>query len=126
MNDNILQYKGFCGTIDVSIEDACLHGKVLFIDDLVTYEAETVAQLKLEFESAVDDYLATCLKLGRPANKPFGGTFNVRIGPELHQKVAKHAALKGTTINDIVKKALTMWLGDPEPREVVHKHANAT
>lgn len=110
MKDNILRYKGFTGSVETSIEDNCLHGKVLFIDDLVTYEAQTISQLKAEFESAVDDYVATCEKLGRKANKSFSGTFNVRIGPELHQKVARHAAREGTTINDIVKQALVECL----------------
>ncbi|MEM5789704.1 MAG: type II toxin-antitoxin system HicB family antitoxin [Syntrophobacteraceae bacterium] len=119
MNNNILRYKGFSGSVKASIEDGRLHGRVLFIDDLVTYEGETITQLKAEFESAVDDYLSTCRQLGREPNKPFSGTFNVRIGPELHQKVARHAAFSGTTINDVVKKAVAECLKDPEPHEIV-------
>ena len=37
-------------------------GKILFIDDLVTYEAASPATLQKEFEAAVDDYR------GGPAN----------------------------------------------------------
>ncbi|MGC8491122.1 MAG: type II toxin-antitoxin system HicB family antitoxin [Syntrophobacteraceae bacterium] len=122
MKDNTLHYKGFSGSVRASIEDSCLHGRILFIEDLVTYEADTIPQLKTEFESAVDDYLITCQRLGRKPNKPLSGTFNVRIGPELHQKVARHAALNGTTINDVVKKAVAEFIKDPERYEVVHKH----
>ncbi len=111
---NILRYKGFIGSIEISIEDDCLHGKLLFINDLVTYEAQSPNQLQAEFESAVEDYLATCKELGRSPDKPFKGTFNIRVGPELHQKLAKHAASKHTSINDIVKQALIECLGEPE------------
>ncbi len=77
---DILRYKGFIGSIEISIEDDCLHGKLLFINDLVTYEARTPNQLQAEFESAVEDYLTTCKELGRSPDKPFKGTFNIRVG----------------------------------------------
>jgi len=111
---DIFRYKGFVGSIEISIEDGCLHGKLLFINDLVNYEAQTPNQLQAEFEAAVEDYLATCKELGRAADKPFKGTFNIRVGSELHQKLAKHAALKHASINDIVKQALIECLGKPE------------
>ena len=110
----LLRYKGFIGSIEISIEDDCLHGKLLFINDLITYEARTPNRLQAEFESAVEDYLATCKELGRSPDKPFKGTFNIRVGSELHQKLARHAALKHASINDIVKQALIESLGEPE------------
>jgi predicted HicB family RNase H-like nuclease len=110
---DILRYKGFIGSIEISIEDDCLHGKLLFINDLVTYEAQTPHQLQAEFESAVEDDLATCNELGRSPDKPFKASLNIRVGPELHQKVAKRAALKHASINDIVKQALIECLGEP-------------
>lgn len=62
---DVLLYKGFMGSIEISMEDGSLHGKLLLINDLVTYEARTPKQLQIEFESAVEDYLATCEELGR-------------------------------------------------------------
>jgi predicted HicB family RNase H-like nuclease len=69
VKDNLC-YKGFMGSIEISIEDDCLHGKLLFTNDLVTYEARTPNQLQAEFESAVEDYLATCKEIGRSPEKP--------------------------------------------------------
>jgi len=119
---NTLQYKGFLGSIEISIEDNCLHGKLMFIDDLVTYEADSLTKLKSEFEAAVEDYLNTCKKLDRNPIKPFSGTFNVRIGPELHQTLARYAVKKSSSINDVVKKALVEYFEKPRPQEVIHKH----
>jgi predicted HicB family RNase H-like nuclease len=55
MKSKCFEYKGYSGTVEASIEDGVLHGKILFVSDLVTYEADTVTALKSEFEAAVDD-----------------------------------------------------------------------
>ena len=48
-------YQGYQGSVETSIEDDVLHGKILFINDLVTYEATTIKKLRQEFELAVPD-----------------------------------------------------------------------
>lgn len=60
-----MQYKGFCGSADVSLEDGVLYGKIEYINDLVTYEAVTISELKTAFHAAVDDYLETCEMIGK-------------------------------------------------------------
>jgi len=96
-------YKDYQGSVKVSVEDNCLHGKIEFITDLVTYEAETVEKLEKEFKIAVDDYIATCEQSGIEPKKPFKGSFNVRIGEELHAKAAKRASEIGKSLNDYIK-----------------------
>lgn len=76
MADKPMSYKGYLGSIEASVEDACLHGKLLFIDDLITYEGDTVPALVDAFRAAVDDYLAYCEETGKQANKTFSGSFN--------------------------------------------------
>lgn len=61
----ILKYKDFYGSIELSYEDKILHGKIECINDLVTYEAETINDLEAAFREAVDDYLDTCKSLGK-------------------------------------------------------------
>jgi predicted HicB family RNase H-like nuclease len=100
---NCFTYKDYQGSIKVSIEDNCLHGKIEFINDLINYEAETVEQLEQEFHKAVDSYLDTCISLGMEPKKPFKGSFNVRIGEELHAKAAKRANEIGKSLNDYIK-----------------------
>lgn len=82
---NMMEYKGYIGTVEYSATDHCLHGKLAYIRDLVTYEATDVPSLEAEFKAAVDDYLTDCDRLGKEPNKPFKGVFNVRTGPELHR-----------------------------------------
>ncbi len=82
---SLLQYKNYFGTVEHSVKDNCLYGKLAFIRDLVTYEATTVEELVNEFQVAVDDYLADCVKMEREPDIPCKGTFNVRPGPERHR-----------------------------------------
>ncbi|MDR5170707.1 type II toxin-antitoxin system HicB family antitoxin [Methylobacillus flagellatus] len=94
-----LTYKGYTGSVETSIEDECLHGKILFINDVITYEGDTVPELKSNFESAVERYIHYCNDKGVEPNKPYSGTFNVRIGPERHALIAKEAMKAGNSLN---------------------------
>lgn len=103
---NIFRYKGFIGSIEADSEDKVLHGKLLYITDLVTYEADTIPELEIEFKNSVDEYLATCKLLNREPMKPFKGSLNIRIGAELHKEAALHAATHGVSINEFIKLAV--------------------
>lgn len=58
--DNTIEYKNFIGSVSFSSEDEVFHGKIEGIDDLVTFEGVTVADLKSAFEEAVEDYIEIC------------------------------------------------------------------
>lgn len=66
----VFKYKNYAGSIETDAVRACLRGKILLIKDLVTYEAQTMAELKKEFEAAVDDYLSTCAQMNKEPDKP--------------------------------------------------------
>ncbi|MEI7867997.1 MAG: type II toxin-antitoxin system HicB family antitoxin [Candidatus Methylumidiphilus sp.] len=65
------QYKGYFGSEEVNVVDNILYGKLLFINDIVTYVADSPEKLKVAFEEAVDDYLQTCAELGDEPNAPY-------------------------------------------------------
>ena len=112
-----LRHRGYTGSIRVSEEDECLYGQIEFINDLVTFEAATVSELKAAFAEAVDDYLATCAEAGRDPDKPFCGTFNVRVGPDLHREAAVAAFKEGTTLNHFVTAAIRQAVAGSSPAE---------
>lgn len=97
-----LSYKGYTGSASVDVEANVIHGKIEDINDLITFESETVEQLKEEFERAVDDYIALCEELGQEPNKPFRGVFNVRTSPEMHKKLSTEAKKKGIKLNTLI------------------------
>lgn len=115
---DILEYKGFQATAELDMSRCVCRGKVLFIADLVTFESATPDGLRREFEAAVDDYLETCESLGREPKKPASGTFNVRTSPELHRQAQIRAYVDGTSMNDVVARALSHYLA---PKREVHE-----
>jgi len=121
MTDNTIKYNGYCGSIVIVLEDDTMHGKILHIRDLVTYEAESVEKLKEEFKAAVDDYLETCAELGKDPDKAYTGSFNVRIDPEYHRQLAILAANQGKTLNQIMLEAVRAKL-NPKVDEVHVNH----
>ena len=119
---NNLTYKGYAGNIDASIEDGCLHGKILFIEDIITYEGDTVDNIKTSFEEAVDRYLAYCKKTGKPANKPYSGTFNVRVGQETHRKAVEVAYHHGISLNEFIVQSIKNAIEQNGVIKLEHTH----
>ena len=101
-----MTYKGYIGTVRFSEEDEVFHGKIEAINDLIMFEGTSVKELKKAFHEAVDDYLETCKEMGREPQKPFKGSFNVRIPSDLHRKAVERATRMGVSLNQLVQKAL--------------------
>jgi len=102
---NILKYKDYIGTVEYSTEDAILFGKVIGVDDLISYQGTSVKELRTSFEDAVDDYLEICLEVGKEPNKIYRGIFNVRTSRENHRALAISATKRGMKLNELVNKA---------------------
>jgi len=81
---NTMTYKGYAARIEYSDEDACFIGHIAGIVDVVGFHANSVPKLRAAFEEAVEDYLQTCGKLGRAAQKPASGRLMLRVPPEVH------------------------------------------
>lgn len=107
---DILHHKGYEGTAEIDMDRLVCRGKILFINDLIIYEASAPAELQHAFEAAVDDYLDTCAELGREPQKPLKGLFNVRVSPEIHRLCALRAKTDGTTLNEVAARALTAYV----------------
>ncbi|MGC4100780.1 type II toxin-antitoxin system HicB family antitoxin [Ferruginibacter sp.] len=105
MND-ILQYKDYFASIHYAAADEVFIGKIIGINDLVSFEGTSVRELKRAFKEAVDDYLDTCMELGKEPDKTYKGSFNVRIPSELHRQAAIVSALKNMSLNDFVRYAI--------------------
>ncbi len=104
--NNAIEYKGYLGTVEFSPEDKVFFGKIFGIKDIVTFEGESVKELEKAFKDAVEDYLQTCKSLNKTPEKPYSGSFNVRVSPDLHKKAAFLAKKKNLTLNHFIKIAL--------------------
>lgn len=56
---SLLEYKGYQGTIET--EDNILFGHVLGLKNtIISYEGNTINELKTDFQNGIDDYLENC------------------------------------------------------------------
>lgn len=120
MLKNGMTYKGYFATLQFKEQDAIFHGKVSGLNDLITFEGNSVASLKKAFREAMEDYFETCKKLGREPEKSYKGSFNVRIPSELHRQAARYAGLKNMTLNDFIRYALDTVLSKKLKSESMH------
>jgi predicted HicB family RNase H-like nuclease len=118
---NMLRYKGFIGTAEMSEEDDVFFGKVIGISDLVSYEGATVKDLKKDFKEAVDSYIDLCKRHNKTIQKSMTGNFNVRINPELHQLASCAAAEKGVSLNKVVQEAIQSYVQEEEVPYITKK-----
>ncbi|MDR1779160.1 MAG: type II toxin-antitoxin system HicB family antitoxin [Tannerella sp.] len=106
MLNNVLTYKGFIGFVQFSADDNVFFGKVEGIEDLITFEGESVKELKEAFQYVIDEHIKDCIKENIPLEKSYKGSFNVRLTPDLHRKAAITAKLRGRTLNAFVRESL--------------------
>jgi len=102
----MMKYKGYTGHVIYDDEAKLFHGEVLGIKDVVTFQGTTVAEIQKAFKDSVNDYLAFCKERQEEPEKPFSGKFNLRISPDLHQKLTIEAHLHGESLNGYISKVL--------------------
>ena len=104
---NIMTYKGYQGKFEYDQDADIFHGEVLHLNDVVTFQGRSIDELKNALADSVEDYLLLCKEVGKEPEKPFSGRFNIRISPELHQKIVKKAAEAGLSLNNRVITSIT-------------------
>ena len=109
-----LQCNGYDGSVLYSAEDSVLHGRILGIRDMVSFEGTDVKSLERNFKAAVDEYLAFCKAEGKTPDVPFKGSFNIRISQDLHQRAALYAEEHDLKLNAVVQQALKEYLTHAE------------
>ncbi|MCK5170697.1 MAG: type II toxin-antitoxin system HicB family antitoxin [Bacteroidales bacterium] len=113
-----LEYKGYTGSIEYSKEDDLLYGKVLGIQGLISYEGKTGKELEEDFKEAIEVYLTDCKNEGITPEKPFKGSFNVRVSAELHQKAALLAMDEKMSLNNFVAESIRERIFKETGREI--------
>lgn len=103
---DIMKYKDYYGSIHYESEAPIFYGKLEFIKALVSYEATDAVGIKKAFEEAVDDYLEMCRKEKIVPEKPFKGSFNIRVGSQLHERIALAAQRENVSINNYICRIL--------------------
>lgn len=112
---DVITYKGFIGSVHFAAEDKVFYGKIEGINDLITFEGETVSQLEEGFKHMVDEHIKDCENNNLPLEKSYKGNLNIRLAPELHKQAVHNAALRGISLNQYINEAIRKELRASEP-----------
>lgn len=102
----MMKYKGYVGHVQYDDEAKIFHGEVLGLRDIITFQGTSVDELERSFQDSVNDYLKWCKERGEAPEKTFSGTFNLRIPPDLHAKLAFQAKTEGISLNAYITDLL--------------------
>lgn len=94
-----LSYKGFTARIEFDGEDEIFVGHLAGIRDVIGFHADNVGDLKQAFHEAVDDYIATCAKIGKSPERSYSGRLMLRVDPVIHARAARAAEVSGKSLN---------------------------
>ncbi len=96
---DVLTHGGYSAKIEFDAQDRIFFGRIAGIEDGVGFHADTVDGLIHAFREAVDDYLATCAKIGREPQRPYSGRLMLRVDPLVHAGAVRAAQLAGQSLN---------------------------
>lgn len=103
---DVIVYKDYVGSVHYSTEDEVFFGKIEGVNDSISFEGSSVAELKAAFEEAVEDYIELCQLNGKEPEKTYKGSFNIRIRPELHKRAVQRALIEGKSLNQFIEDAI--------------------
>jgi predicted HicB family RNase H-like nuclease len=106
MSSNILAYKNYRARVEFDAEDSLFFGRIAGLNDGVTFHGESVTELVAAFQDAVNDYLATCVAIGKAPEKPYSGKLMIRVDPQLHALSVEAAELAGVSFNQWAESLL--------------------
>lgn len=106
-----MKYRGYWAEIKYSDEDECFCGYIEGLkNDLISFEGESVKELKKDFKDAIDEYLNTCKKINKDPEKQCKGSLNVRLGTKLHNEAKMKSIEQNISINELIKNAVALYL----------------
>jgi predicted HicB family RNase H-like nuclease len=101
-----MEYKGYTGSVEFSESDGVFYGKVQGIRSLISYEGTNAKELVKDFHGAVDEYLTQCEEERKKPEVAYKGSFNVRLGGDLHKRAAMYAMAHEQSLNSFIEDAV--------------------
>lgn len=101
-----MSYCGYTASMAFDAEDKIIVGRVLSIDDIISFHGKSIEEFEANFHTVVDDYIAACKSLGGAPEKPASGRLMLRVAPAVHAAALKAAARSGVSLNKWAEQAL--------------------
>jgi predicted HicB family RNase H-like nuclease len=111
----MIEYKGYRGVFEFDPSIDSFHGRVVGLQDVVTFQGRSLEELRREMANSIEDYLEFCAEVGKNPERPYRGEFLVRTTPEVHRAAAVRAEASGMSLNAWVEEAITAMVREPPP-----------
>ncbi len=103
---NVMTVDGYHAKIEYDEELDLFRGEILGLNGGADFYGKNPKELRAEFRKSLQVFLEVCKEKGLEPRRNFSGKFNLRISPELHERLAIEAQAQGKSINTLAQEAL--------------------
>ena len=103
---NTMTVAGYHAKIEYDDDQELFRGEILGLSGGADFYGKNPKELRAEFKKSLQVFLEVCEEKGIAPRRHFSGKFNLRIPPELHEKLAIEAQAQGKSINTLAQEAL--------------------
>jgi predicted HicB family RNase H-like nuclease len=103
---NIMTVDQYHAKIEYDDELDLFRGEILGLNGGADFYGKNPKELRAEFKKSLQVFLEVCKEKGIQPRRNFSGKFNLRISPELHERLAIEAQAQGKSINTLAQEAL--------------------
>ena len=103
---NMMSLEGYEAKIEYDAELDLFRGEVLGLSGGADFYGKDPKQLRSEFKKSLYVFLEVCREKGIEPRRNYSGKFNLRISPDLHERLAIVAQAEGKSINTVAQEAL--------------------
>ncbi|MFA7506467.1 MAG: type II toxin-antitoxin system HicB family antitoxin [Burkholderiaceae bacterium] len=109
---SLMNVDGYQAKIEYDPELDMFRGEILGLNGGADFYGKNPKELRAEFRKSLRIFLDVCAEKGLEPRRQFSGRFNLRISPELHERLAIRAQTEGKSINLIAQEALKERLSE--------------
>ena len=103
---NVMTVDGYNAKIEYDPDADLFRGEILGLTGGADFYGKNPKELRAEFKKSLAVFLQVCEEKGIEPRRYFSGKFNLRISPELHERLAIAAQAEGKSINTLAQEAL--------------------
>ena len=103
---NMMTLDKYKARIEYDAELDSFRGEILGLNGGADFYGKNPKALRAEFKKSLQVFLDVCREKGMEPRRNYSGRFNLRIPPDLHEKLAIVAQAEGKSINTLAQEAL--------------------
>jgi predicted HicB family RNase H-like nuclease len=103
---NLMTVDGYNARIEYDADTDMFRGEILGLNGGADFYGKNPKELRQEFKKSIAVFLEVCAEKGIEPRRNYSGKFNLRIPPELHERLAIAAQAEGKSINTLAAEVL--------------------